>query len=435
MFETLPAHFKNYKIPADVRTLLLFRKAIERNLVHTLGDVFNVLKTILVKEKTHIGPFSRAFYEYFLGIEIKPNETLNDTIRRSEAFKNWKIIQGYKEEDNIEGLVNKFLDSVHLTHYDIKKTIDASELWNNDNPNIEDNHLQEMDASQSFRHDKLMDYSNLSLEEILERMKQVEQHQKNKHVGGSHWIGTGGVSPYGHSGAAKGGLRVGGKGAGKMARAVLSDKNFYPVDINKLLNDDNIDASLATLKGVLEDTAQEIIDIPQTIKGGVARGGLFLPEIKQVVHQKMQIILLIDNGGYSMSPYVKSVQTLFSKMQRRFAQDLETYYFHNTIYGHVYSDAARTMPVKIKQLLNKDPNYRVFIIGDASMGMYEITNQSIDSYIQLKKKYKKIAWLNPESINYWLHTPSTQVIQKLIEMFPLSPKGISESVEYMNKLK
>ena len=43
----------------------------------------------------------------------------------------------------------------------------------------------------------------------------------------------------------------------------------------------------------------DIIDIENTIKLGIKRGGLFIPEIKKITEQKLRVILLIDNGGYS----------------------------------------------------------------------------------------------------------------------------------------
>ncbi len=85
MFETLPEIFRTFGIPADVRTLLLFQKALEKGLIRTLGDIFNVLKGLLVREPTMLGPFTKAFYFYFLDIEIKKGEKLNNAIERSEA--------------------------------------------------------------------------------------------------------------------------------------------------------------------------------------------------------------------------------------------------------------------------------------------------------------------------------------------------------------
>jgi uncharacterized protein len=437
MFESLPHHFRSHGIPTDVRALLLLQKSMERGLIKTLGDIYNVLKAIIVKEQSLIGPYTKAFYAYFLEIDIQDGERLNDAIVRSNTFKKWK--QSHLEENrdidenDLDALVNTFLDEIHLTTYDIKEVIDGKELWDKDNPYQKDESSENGGEAEERNLDKMADYSDISLERLLERMKTIQENQKTKHSGGNHWIGTGGISPYGHGGAARGGIRSGGTGGGKMARAVLGDKNYYPVDVNKMVNDNNIDAALASLKGIIEESAHDEIDIKNTIKLGIKRGGLFIPEIKKVNQEKLQVILLIDNGGYSMLSYVKVVRELFKKMKTRFAHDLETYYFHNTIYGEVYSDVNRTKPVKIRTLLNKDPNYRIFIIGDATMGAYEINQQSVNSYEALKKKFKKIAWINPEPLKYWPHTMSLQLIKKLIDMYPMTPKGIEDAVKEMNK--
>ncbi|AWW00021.1 hypothetical protein [Arcticibacterium luteifluviistationis] len=433
MFESLPAHFRSHGIPTDVRALLLLEKSIEKGLIRTLGDIYNVLKAIIVKEKSLIGPYTKAFYEYFLEIDIKDGERLNDAILRSKTFKKWK--EDFNNEVQVldeDTLVNKFLDEIHLTTYDIKEVINGKELWDKDNPYQQDSSSEENGEATERNIDKMADYSELTLQQLLERMETIKKNQKTSHSGGSHWIGTGGISPYGHGGAAKAGVRVGGTGGGKMARAVLNDKNYYPVDVNKLVNDNNIDAALASLKGVIEESAHDEIDIQNTIKLGIKRGGLFIPEIKKVSQEKLQVILLIDNGGYSMLSYVRVVRELFKKMKTRFAHDLETYYFHNTIYGEVYADPNRTEVVKIKTLLNKDANYRVFIIGDATMGTYEINQQSVNTYQSLKKKFKKIAWINPEPVKYWPHTISLQYLKQLIDMYPMTPKGIEDAVRDMN---
>ena len=220
-----------------------------------------------------------------------------------------------------------------------------------------------------------------------------------------------------------------------MARKVLNGSKYFPVDMDAILNDNNVDAALASLKGIIEETAEEKLDVPMTIKQGIKRGGLFIPEIKSDEHDKLQVLLIVDNGGYSMDPYIRIVQTLFRKMKTRFAHDLETYYFHNTIYDYVYSDARRNKAVDIDRILSKDPNYRVFFVGDAAMAAYELNQTSIETYRQLKKHFKKIAWLNPEPERYWPHTFTTMVIKELIPMFPLSPKGIEDAVQQMNRKK
>ena len=173
-------------------------------------------------------------------------------------------------------MANLFLDEVHLTHYDIQKVIDGRELWEKYSGDVEDQDREEQEDNGERRPlDKMADYSDLTLEELMQRMEEVLKQQKRDHSGGSHWVGTGGISPYGHGGAAKDGIRVGGSGGGKMARKVMADANFFPVDLDAILNDNNIDAALASLKGIIEESAQETLDVKQTIDRGLERGVYF----------------------------------------------------------------------------------------------------------------------------------------------------------------
>ena len=437
MFTTLPEAFKKFDLAVDVRALLLLQRAMDKGLVRTIGDLFNVLRTFIIKDPEHMGPYTKAFYAYFLDINIRPNDRLNDAILRSQTFEQWKETNFGRIEDNItpDEWVNRFLDQVHLTHYDIKEVLDGRELWDKDKGDLEDNPEGNKDEALNRPLDRMADYSDLTLEELMQRMGEVKEQQQSEHSGGSHWIGTGGISPYGHGGAAKDGIRVGGSGGGKMARKVLGDSNFFPVDLEAILNDNNIDAALASLKGIVEETAHEILDVKETIEKGLERGGLFIPEIKNETFDKLQVLLIIDNGGYSMHPYIKSVQTLFRKMKTRFAHDLETYYFHNTVYRQVFTDSQRRKSLPIERLLSKDPNYHVFFIGDAAMAPYELDRASLNTYYEIKEHFKKVAWLNPEPVRYWNGTLSTQIIKELLPMYPLTPKGIEQAVLEMNRKK
>lgn len=437
MLSSLPESFRSYGLAADVRTVLLLRKAMNRGLITTLGDMYNVLKGIVVKEPADIGPFTKAYYAYFLNIDVKNGETLEDAILRSETFKKWKDTQLDEADRDIhldmEGLVSKFLDEVHLTSYDIKEVISGKELFDKNDADQEDEEGDDSETEAQERMlDRMADYSDLSLEELLERLEKIRNQQKTKHGGGSHWVGTGGISPFGHGGAAKNGIRVGGTGGGRMARKVIGDKNFFPIDRDALLNDNNIDAALASIKGVIEESAVEKLDIPKTIKIGLQRGGLFIPELSSEKNEELKVIVLIDNGGYSMAPYIRTVQSLFRKMKTRFAHDLETFYFHNTIYDYVYTDERRTQRMPVEKLLNYDQIYRVFIIGDSAMAPYELNSHSIESLQAIVKKFKKTVWLNPEPLRYWAGTYTIQVMQQLMPMFPLTPHGIERAVRKMN---
>lgn len=438
MFEGFPQVCRNFGVKADIRHLLLTQKAMERGLIHTIGDLYLFYKAAIIKEPRHVGPFSRAFYHYFISIDVLPHERLSDAIARSQTFKDWldDFFQANDERRSIplDQLIDQFLDEVHLTSYDIKKVLDGEEILNKNNPDEKDRDMAPGDNENAERLiDKAADYRMIDLEELRKRLEKVLNQQKTFHRGGSHWVGTGGNSPYGHGGAAIGGIRIKGSGGGKMARQVLDDPQYYPVDINARISDDNIDAALAGLKGVIEESNIKYLDIPVTIKSGLKLGGLFLPVELDKKEDKLQVMLFIDNGGYSMDYYIRPVQALFKKMKTRFQQDLEIYYFHNTIYKYLYEDERRTKPIPIERLLSKDPNYRIFVIGDAAMAPYELHEGSIINWGRFKEKYSKMAWLNPITETHWNISWTTSVLKQIIPMYPMTPKGLEKAVIEMNK--
>ena len=437
MFDQLPEIFRAYKLNADVRTLLRLRQAMDKGLVKTVGDLFYILKGLVTTSPTDIGPFSKAFYAHFLAIDIVAGESLEDAVIRSNTFEEWK--SKLPDEGNLEvndvDLVNQFLDEIHLTSYDIKTFLSGKDILENDDPSQldGDNADGPNNANSKSKLDRMADYSDIPLDELLERMREVAKQQKSKHSGGDHWIGSGGISPYGHGGAAAGGIRVGGAGGGKMARAAINNRDFYPADAKAPLKDDNIDAALAALKGIEEGSSEIILDVPLTIKEGLKQGGIFIPYEKEKRQQRIQVILMIDNGGWSMSPYIKNVQKLFSKMKTRFAHDLKTYYFHNTIYRGLYSDPHRTQIETIDKINLHDKNYTVFVIGDADMAPYELHRSSIRDWQKLRKHFKRMAWLNPMEEREWYYSMTCSALMQIFPMYELSPEGIESAVLEMNR--
>ena len=61
MFTKLPEAFRKFNLAVDVRSLLLLQKAMDRGLVKTIGDLYNVLRTFIVKDPEYIGPYTKAF--------------------------------------------------------------------------------------------------------------------------------------------------------------------------------------------------------------------------------------------------------------------------------------------------------------------------------------------------------------------------------------
>ncbi len=435
MFPRLPQYFRKHNLDADVRTLLLLQKCMDKGLIRTLGDMYNILKGIVTNDPKDYGPFTSAFYEYFLDVQIKKGERLESAIVRSETFKEWVDTFDWENEEmpDVKVLVDRFLDEVHISSYDIQRMLDGKEILEKDNPGLED--TEGPDDPQRRNVTEGADYSDISTEELLRRMEEVAKQQRRRHSGGSHWIGTGGKSPYGAGGAAAGGIRVGGSSGGRMARKVIGDPNFFPVDTKVPLSDNNIDVALASLKGIEEESTEQLLDVPNTIKEGLKQGGIFLPIEKEKLEKKIRVLLLIDNGGWSMTPYVRMVTKLFSKMKTRFAHDMKSYYFHNTLYDGAYTDVIRRNFDSIDKICSLDKEYSVFILGDADMSPYEVTERSMATWIQLKDHFKNIVWLNPLNQNYWASADTVPYFMQVFDMYPLTPEGIEKAVLKMNKKK
>ena len=79
--------------------------------------------------------------------------------------------------------------------------------------------------------------------------------------------------------------------------------------------------------------------------------------------------------------------------------------------------------MRIDDLIKRDPETRLIIVGDASMSPYELLyrNGIIHTedrssapglvYLQqLEKSFRHIAWLNPVPENLWEYTKSIEII-------------------------
>ena len=88
-----------------------------------------------------------------------------------------------------------------------------------------------------------------------------------------------------------------------------------------------------------------------------------------------------------------------------------------------------------------EPVYKVILVGDARMALWELMNKhgAIEYYqsnetpgiIWLKRiaeHFTHHVWLNPDSTRFWIH-PTTQRINQLFSMFPLTIDGINQAVK------
>jgi hypothetical protein len=156
------------------------------------------------------------------------------------------------------------------------------------------------------------------------------------------------------------------------------------------------------------------------------------------------VVLMIDNGGWSMDPYVHVVQTLFDYARSQF-KDVKTYFFHNTIYDTLWEDPSRyRKPIRVDDFARKDPDTRLILVGDASMAPYELMARdgsiyvhersglaSIDRLKFLADTFPNNVWLNPVSERMWPYTRSINAISQIFPMFELSIDGLEQAVTHL----
>jgi uncharacterized protein with von Willebrand factor type A (vWA) domain len=379
------------KVPVSVRELLDLINALKHNVVFADMDEFYYLaRAILVKDERHFDKFDRAFGAYFKGLE-----NLNE---------------------HIEALIPEEW---------LRKEFER--------------HLSEEEKAQI--------QSLGGLDKLIEEFKKRLEEQKERHAGGSKWIGTGGTSPFGHGGYNPQGIRIGGAGKNKSAVKVWDQRTFRDYDDNLELGTRNIKVALRRLRRFAREGAAEELDLDDTIHCTAANAGLLDIKLVPERHNKVKVLLLMDVGG-TMDEHIHRVEELFSAAKTEF-KHLEFYYFHNCVYDFVWKNNRRRYAEKfptwdIIRKYNRD--YKLIFIGDATMSPYEIVQRggSVEynneepgaEWLQrLTHAFPKFAWINPEPPGVWEYRQSIAMIQQLMSqrMFPLSLAGLEQAMRLLSK--
>lgn len=393
MFSPFFYLLRDIGLPVSFQYIMEFYQAFEKGLITDLKQLFLVTRLICVKKVEHYELFERAFSAYFLGQEDAldvPNE-VHEALIDSKPFQEW---------------LAKELEAGNLTEEEIR---------------------------------------NLSLPELLERFWETLLAQNEEHHGGNRWIGTGGTSLWGHSGRAKGGIRVHGASLYRSAVKVIGQHRYTNYSADSDLRSENIRQALAMMKLMLPTGPCSEINVEKTIEKTCKNGGEIELIFDRQMLDRIKVILLLDNGGYSMTPFVRNVRTLFSKMKDQF-KDLEFYYFHNCIYENVYTDPQRSQTYSLEKITEKDKDTRVFIVGDANMGPSELFSAygaidyysthkipGIDCLQLLAETFPYTVWLNPLDKKYWPYQSVTiTAIAKIFRMESLTLNGLKNAVEYLN---
>jgi uncharacterized protein with von Willebrand factor type A (vWA) domain len=286
-----------------------------------------------------------------------------------------------------------------------------------------------------------------SWEEIMATLRKRLEEQKERHQGGSKWIGTGGTSPFGAYGYNPEGIRIGQEGGrNRSAIKVWDKREFRNLDNEVELGTRNIKVALRRLRRFAREGAADELDIDGTIDGTARKGWLDI-RMRPERHNAVKLLLFLDVGG-SMDPHVKVCEELFSAATSEF-KNLEFFYFHNCLYESVWKDNRRRFAERIPtwDLLHKfGHDYKVVFVGDAAMSPYEISHPggSVEHFneeagaVWMKRvanTYPSAVWLNPTPEAYWGYSASTALIRELMQdrMYPLTLHGLDDAMRTLSR--
>jgi hypothetical protein len=199
--------------------------------------------------------------------------------------------------------------------------------------------------------------------------------------------------------------------------------------------------ALKRLRNLVPVGPKDVVNIDKTIYETMKNAGEIEIIFDRSLKDRLKVILAIDNGGWSMDPYIDMVQTLFNYSRAQF-KDLKTFFFHNTIYDALWEDPPRRRkPFAVDEFVRLDPETRFIIVGDASMAPYELmaTDGSIHieersgkpSYERLKfigDTFAHAIWINPKMEMEWPYTRTIQIIREIFPMFELTLDGLEKAV-------
>lgn len=378
---------REYKVPCTMRELLDLIRALEQQVVFAnIDDFYIISRAILVKDESYFDKFDRAFADYFKGVESL--------------------------ELDLDAIPEDWL----------RKQLEKS---------LTEEEKAQLEAVGGF--DKLM-------ETLAERLKE----QEKRHQGGNKWVGTGGTSPFGAYGYNPEGIRIGQeKSRHRKAVKVWDKRQYRNLDNQVEIGTRNIKVALRKLRQFARTGASEELDLDDTIAATANNAGYLDIKMKPERHNAIKVLMFFDVGG-SMDDHIRVCEQLFSAVHTEF-KHLEFFYFHNCVYEQVWQNNERQHQdgMDVFDVLHKyGRDYKVIIIGDATMGPYEISypGGSVDHWNEeagnvwmerILGHFDNCIWLNPQEEAHWGYHSSIQMMKQIVKnkMYPLTLSGLTDGIK------
>jgi len=373
---------KQKNVPVSMTEWMTLMEALSKGYISDMVQFYYLARAILVKNEGHFDQYDAAFQQYFKGIET-PSE-IND-----------QILEWLRDP------INQMILS---------------------------------EEEQAL-------FNKMEFDELIKELEKRIEEQKEQHDGGSHWIGRGGRSPFGHSGYHPAGIRVGGQSSHNLAVQIAEQRKFKNYRSDLTLDIRQMKVVLRALRKLNRVGPEDELNLDKTIDITCKNAGELEFIWQRSKKNAVKVLLLMDIGG-SMDSYALLCSQFFSAAHSSsHCKDCHYYFFHNCIYDNVYQDVERMEPISTESLLHTlEPDYRLIMVGDARMAMWELVQKygAIYYYEQndtpgivwLKRitdHFSRRVWLNPTAPMYWQH-PTVTAIGKLFTMYEFTIDGLGEAV-------
>jgi len=380
---------KDARVPVSIKEFLMLLEALDKQVISSsIDDFYYLARTTLVKDEANFDKFDKAFGYYFHGAQ-----TIFD--KAPDVPLDWLIKRLQRE----------------LTP-------------------------EQKAQIEKFGYDKLMD-----------RLKELLEEQKGRHEGGNKWVGTGGTSPFGHSGVNPEGIRIGGEGGNRSAVKVWDARTFRDYDSERELGTRNIKIALRRLRQFAREGLEEELALDDTIRATANNAGWLDLKMQPERKNKVKVLMLMDVGG-TMDDHIAQVEELFSAAKSEF-KNMEFFYFHNCVYDQLWKNNRRRHAERFPSwdVIRKYPaDTKLIFVGDATMSPYEIVqpggsveyNNEEAGAVWLQRfthQFPKYIWLNPEPEGLWQYRQSIAIIRQLMSdrMYPITMEGLDRAMQHLSK--
>jgi len=398
LFVNFLYELKRSGVPVSLTEWMTLMEALSKGLAcSSLTSFYYLARSVLVKSEVYFDNYDQAFHNYFKDIEASV-DLVEQALKWLEKKRSFPVISTEEEELLQDGKIIK-----------LRKDLIKVKMGDG----------EEKDGAAALA--------------------------ITKGGSGGARAGQGGYNP-------KGGIRLGGSSAGGSAVKVAGERIYRGYRNDVIIGVRKFESALRVLRQLTNrnEELKDELDLDGTIEATSRNAGRLEIVWDRPRKNKLKILLVMDSGG-SMDSYISLCSQLFTAVKRStHFKDLQYYYFHNCIYENIYVKPACIFSNAIKTydfLKKHNPEYRLIIVGDASMAPSELTmtGGSIDWdnntnepglvwLERLVKHFRHAVWLNPipahgwnERMNY--RAQSISMIRTVIPMYELTLDGLKQAVK------